>query len=228
MSHAVNMCVFVSAAADRDGEPRGKPRVHCARMPEPASEPSSLRPRQALQQRVSEVILAAAARTLARQGERATLADVAVSAGVARATVYRYFPNRRRLVEEVARRAAENAHEKFIAARVEEVPVEEGLTRAVRAFVDEREAFVVLARERGRLEAEEFDRLVGSPLRRLLEAGRSSRRLRTDVATDVLVESLLGMVAGVLANCSLGRDDAVASIKAAFLDGALAPRGTES
>jgi TetR/AcrR family transcriptional regulator, mexCD-oprJ operon repressor len=196
-------------------------------MPEPVPEPTPVRSRQAFQERVSEMILAAAARTLARQ-EAATLADVAVTAGVARATVYRYFPNRGRLVEAVARRAAESAHEKLIAARVDEVPVEEGLTRAVRAFVDEGEAFVVLARERGRLEAKEFDRLVGSPLRRLLEGGRSSKRIRTDVATDVLVESLLGMVAGVLANCSLGRDDAVASLGAAFLDGALAPEGTES
>lgn len=196
-------------------------------MPEHAPEPTPLVPRQALHERVSEAILAAAARTFAAQGDRATLADVAVAAGVARATVYRYFPNRRRLLEEVARRAAEGARERLVRARVDEVPVDEGLTRAVRAFVDEGEAFVVLVRERGRLESNEFDRLVGAPLRRLLESGRSAGRIRADIAPEVLAESLLGMVAGVLAHSPLGRDDAVASIRAAFLEGALLPQGTE-
>ena len=43
---------------------------------------------------------------------RTNLDDVAVAAGVARATVYRYFPNRRRLLEELTRRTAEAAHER--------------------------------------------------------------------------------------------------------------------
>ena len=215
-------------------------------MSERAPEPTPLVPRQALQERVSEAILTAAAHTFTVQGERATLADVAAAAGVgrapgyrninqrgrppggvARATVYRYFPNRRRLLEEVARRAAQNVHERLVRARVDEVSVEEGVTRAVRAFVDEGEGFVVLARERGHLESDEFDGLIGAPLRRLLDSGRSAGRIRADIAPDVLAESLVGMVAGVLAHSPLGRDDAVASIRAAFLEGALVPARTE-
>ena len=68
-------------------------------MPEPAQEPTRLPLRQALHQRVSTTILEAAASTFAARGERANLGDVAVAAGVARATVYRYYPNRRRLLE---------------------------------------------------------------------------------------------------------------------------------
>lgn len=205
----------------RDGRRLG------ARMSQRAPEPTPLVPRQALQQRVSEAILTAAARTFTVQGERATLADVAAAAGVARATVYRYFPNRRRLLEEVARRAAQSVHERLVRARVDEVSVEEGVTRAVRAFVDEGEGFVVLARERGHLESDEFDGLIGAPLRRLLDSGRSAGRIRADIAPDVLAESLVGMVAGVLTHSPLGRDDAVASIRAAFLEGALVPARTE-
>lgn len=194
-------------------------------MPEAAQEPTPtpLPPRQALQQRVSAAILTAAARTFASRGEEANLADVAAEAGVARATVYRYYPNRRRLLEELARRAAESAHERLLAARVVELPVEEALTRTIRALVDEGDAFVVLARERGRTEGDEFERLVGGPLRRLLESGRSAGRIRQDVPAIVLAESLVAIVAGVLRHCSLGPDDAVAMITAVFLEGALAP-----
>ena len=195
--------------------------------PEPAHEPTRLPRRQALQQRVSTTILAAAARTFATRGERANLADVAVAAGVARATVYRYYPNRRRLLEELTRHAAESAHERLVAARIDEVPVEEGLTRAIRAFVDEGDAFVVLVRERSRTEVDEFERLIATPLRRLFESARSEARIRHEIPAGVLAESLLGIVAGVLGNCSLGRDDTVAMIRTVFLEGALEWQGSD-
>ncbi len=193
-------------------------------MPEPAPEPARLPARQALQQRVSATILEAAARTFATRGDRANLADVAVAAGVARATVYRYFPNRRRLLEELTQHTAESTRERLVAARIDEIPLEEALTRAVRAFVDEGDAFVVLVRERSRAEGHEFERLVAAPLQRLFESGRSEGRIRDDVPARVLAESLLGVVAGVMGNCSLGRDDTVAMIRTVFLEGAFEPQ----
>jgi AcrR family transcriptional regulator len=124
-----------------------------------APEPTPLPRKKALQQRVSAAILNAAARTLATHGDRANLADVAEEAGVARATVYRYYPNRSRLVEELVRRATESIHERLLAARVDKVSAEEGITRTVRAFVDEGDAFVVLVSERRHSEGSEFDRV---------------------------------------------------------------------
>lgn len=184
-----------------------------------ASEPAELAPRPALQERVAAAILEAAATTFARGGDRANLADVAAAAGVARATVYRYFPNRRRLLDELARVTLETADERLSAARIGDVPLEEGLSRAVRVFFDLGDAFLVLVRERGS-RADDFERYVVAPLRRLLEAGGSAGRIRADIPTALLAETLVGAVAGVQLHGSLGRDDSVAAVTGLFLEGA--------
>ena len=73
--------------------------------------------RNALQQRVATAILEAAARVLVVHGEQANMADVATAAEVARATVYRYFPNRQALLDELAELAVKRAGERLTAAR---------------------------------------------------------------------------------------------------------------
>ena len=74
--------------------------------------------------------------------------DVAEAAGVARATVYRYFPNREALLDELARAAVSDVEARLASARIDEVAPEEGIARAVRALVDVGDSFVLLARER--------------------------------------------------------------------------------
>src|SRR5919202_1435412 len=67
------------------------------------------RPQTTLRARVSGAILEAAAALLADRGEQASMADVAAAAGMARATVYRYFPNKEALFEALGRLAVEEA-----------------------------------------------------------------------------------------------------------------------
>src|SRR5918911_2194199 len=88
-----------------------------------ATQPTPLEPsrrRQALQERVAAAILEAAARVLAAGGEQASMNDVAAAAGVARATLYRYFPSRQALLDELARVAADEAGTPPASARGEE------------------------------------------------------------------------------------------------------------
>src|SRR5919206_4620957 len=118
-----------------------------------------------LHARVSAAILEAAAALLAERGEQASMADVAGAAGMARATVYRYFPNREALFEALGRLAVEEAGERLRAGRLDEVAVPDAFERAVRALVGVGDSFVVVSRESARPDPAEFERRGGGPRR---------------------------------------------------------------
>ncbi len=180
-------------------------------------------PRQALQQRVAAAILDGAAQIFALQGEQASMNDVAEAAGVARATVYRYFPNREALLDELAEVAVGDVDARLTSARIDEVAPEEGIARAVRALVDVGDSFVLLARDRGRSDPERFKRKLTQPVRQLFERGQAGGDIRGDVASARLTELLIGLIVGGLTSTpQLGKEDMTATITGLFLDGARA------
>jgi TetR/AcrR family transcriptional repressor of mexCD-oprJ operon len=175
--------------------------------------------RQPLQHRVAAAVLDGAARTLAVRGPAASMAEVAAAAGVARATVYRYFPNRRALLDELALVALREADDHLTSARIDEVSTPEAVSRVVRALVDIGDAFIVVAREGVR--SAEFDRTISRPLGRLFERGQGGGDVRDDVPVAWLTEALLGLTVSVLTSApARGREDTVATITSVFLDGA--------
>ena len=185
-------------------------------------------PRQPLRERVATAILEAAARALVDQGAHASMNEVAAEAGIARATVYRYFPSRQALLDALAEFAVNDAGARLASARIDQVPVEEGITRAVRALVDVGDYFVALAQERVKPDTEQFDKRVAAPLKRLMEQGQRSGAIRDDLPTSWLTESLVGLVVSVLlARPTMGQEDTIAAIASLFVDGVRA-RGEES
>ena len=189
-----------------------------------APEPAPIQPpkrRQALQERVAAAILDAAARVLAVGGDQASMNDVAAAAGVARATLYRYFPSRQALLDELARIAAAEAGSRLASARVEELAAEEGVRRAVRALIETGDAFTVVARERVRPDPEQFEERVLEPLRRLFEHAQGTGEIRGDIPSSWLTDALVGLVVSVLSSRPvLGREDTIAVVSVLFLDGA--------
>ena len=181
-----------------------------------SSAPVSLR-RQALRERVADEILVAAARELAATGGQASMNDVATAAGIARGTLYRYFPTRRALLERLSAVGIEDAAERMKAARVDQVEPLEGLERAIRVFVDAGEVFVLAARERNQLAG--FDVVIMRPLRALIERGQEAGLVTGEMESLWLSESLLGLTLAGAASVHLGTEDTVASIKRVFLDG---------
>jgi len=176
--------------------------------------------RQGLQDRVSGAIVAAAAEILAT-GADASMADVAAAAGMARATVYRYFPTRQALLDRVAEVAAADVGARLADARLESVSADEAVVRAVRAFFDVRHYFAVLARRRVP-PADDAPRetLIEEPLRQMFARGQKSGVFRSDIPVEWLAAGLVNIVASVVSTLpARGRDDTVDLVSGLFLEG---------
>ncbi len=178
--------------------------------------------RQAVHHPVS-AILSGAAQIFAIQGEQANMNDVAKAAGVGRATVYRYFPNRGVLLDELTRVGVGDVDARLASARIGQVAPEEGIARAVRALVEVGDSFVLLTRERHRSDPQGFERQLTQPVRHLFERGQDNGDIRDDIASARLIEGLIGLIVGVMTSTPrLGNEDMTATITGLFLDGARA------
>src|ERR1700674_5999694 len=85
--------------------------------------------------RTAAAILDAAAHVFSEQGTVANLADVAAAAGVSRATLYRYYPNREALLRALGAHALNELANRLNDAGSERDPVEEAIERLPRPLL---------------------------------------------------------------------------------------------
>jgi len=176
--------------------------------------------RSPLQQRVAAAILDAAARLFAAGDERSSMGEVAEVAGVGRATVYRYFPNRQALLAELGAHAVTEVGERLRAARIDAVAADEGVRRAIRALIEAGDLIVVLKRAPARPAGDDVSGAVTEPLRALFERGQSSGVIRGDVPASWLADLLVSQVVTALSSePRLGNDDATAVVTSLLLEG---------
>jgi TetR/AcrR family transcriptional regulator, mexCD-oprJ operon repressor len=162
-------------------------------------------------------ILGAAAGVLAAR-DASGMAEVAAAAGIARGTLYRYFPTRESLLRALEAAANEEAGRRLAEANLDQIPVEEALARAARALVAVGEHFIVLLRERRPPEPG-----FTAPLGALIERGRKEGRIRSDVPVACLVESLLVLVGACVRTgraAGMGSEDISSTALRLFLTGA--------
>ena len=167
-------------------------------------------------------ITQAAAHLVARHQD-ATVAAVAQATGVARGTIYRYFPTRQALLSAVLDRALLKADRRLTQANLTTVPVAEGLARAVRALVALGDDFQILVRQRlltgGDIPA-------CSAVVALLDRGRQMGDLRSDLPLSCQVEALYALVHACLRASELaaaGPEDISATALRLFLEGSKPP-----
>ena len=175
--------------------------------------------------RTAAAILDAAAHVFSEQGTAASLADVAAAAGVSRATLYRYYPNREALLKALGAHALNELASRLDDAGLERATVKEAIERLARANVAVGERYAVLASEQCMPDRADAERLVGAPMRAVFERGIASGQLRQDLPADVLLELFAGTIMAAIKltqRQQLGAEEASAAAASVFLDGATA------
>lgn len=175
--------------------------------------------------RTSEALLDAAALVFARNAA-STLGEVADAAGVTRATLYRYYPNRPALIAALRTDALEKTRESLAHAELATAPVTEGIARVYRALVAHKSTYAALAglREPGHEKGDYIavDRQLGGPIRTLMRRGLDQGLLRDDLSEDeliVLFGSLVQAAAHFVSEHHVGIERAAAIASSAFLGG---------
>ena len=177
----------------------------------------------AIHDRVAASILDAAADLLARGGDPPNMSEVAEAAGIARATLYRYFPSREQMLKALSDAALRETTTRLAEADLDMVPVPEGVARLVRVIAAGGNKYSALVARSdpstigmGKAEVTPF---VEALLRRGVEDGT----LREDITIAELTHvfrSLLESAARLAAERQVGVERAAALITSVFLQGA--------
>ncbi|SFO75691.1 MULTISPECIES: TetR/AcrR family transcriptional regulator [Actinomadura] len=172
-------------------------------------------------------ILEVAAGVLAERGESASMTDIAKAAGVARATLYRYFPSREALLYALYEAALTDLTDRLEDARLDAVPIEEAVARMTRATIAATSRYRALGLfEKSPAEARRVERQLAGPLRAVFERGAKGGCFRGDLPVHTLAELYFSLLEGVVSRVirhRLGVEEASAAVTTVFLSGALAP-----
>jgi TetR/AcrR family transcriptional repressor of mexCD-oprJ operon len=156
------------------------------------------------------------------------MGEVGLAAGVSRATVYRHFPTREALIDAIQTQAVEQSERALLACRLDEGSATDALHRLCTAWLDvaERYAFAQLASQPGvatdAAAREHRSRILGDPLRALIERGRAdgdfSSTLQTEWAVRVFGALLLAG-ARAASDGTLTHDEAPSAVYHALHEG---------
>jgi TetR/AcrR family transcriptional repressor of mexCD-oprJ operon len=149
------------------------------------------------------------------------MGEVGLAAGVSRATVYRHFPTREALIGAIQAQAVEQSERALLACRLDEGSATDALQRLCTSWLDvaERYAMAQLAAEPGigadRQAREHRSRILGDPLRALIERGQAAGEFSSTLATEWAVRvfgALLLAGARAVADGTLTRDEAPGAV----------------
>jgi len=185
----------------------------------------------AIHDRVAGAILDAAADLLAEGGEPPSMSDVAQAAGVARATLYRHFPTRERLLQALSAAARDAIAARLAEADLDAVPVSEAIARVARVIASGGSKYAAVADRFGTSDdAGDAEQQIGTIIKSLLRRGTDDGTLRGDLTVDelaVTLGSLLRAAARMTADHQAGVEKAAALVTSVFLHGTSNPAGPD-
>ena len=177
----------------------------------------------AIQDRVAEAILDAAAGLLAQGGEPPSMNDVAAAAGVARATLYRHFPTREQLLQALTGAVIDSTAARLAQADLDAVPVTEAIARVARMIAADGSRYAALLGRFGSShDPGDAEHQIGMLLQALLQRGIDDGTFRSDLTLEelsFLLGSLLEATARMTAEHRAGAEKAAALVTSVFLHG---------
>lgn len=177
----------------------------------------------ALRDHIAAAILDKAAQVLAEHREAASLAEIAEAAGVARSTLYRYFPSREALLRALADTAAREIQARIDEAQLDTLPVPEAIARITRGFIATGSKYIALAYLWPK-PAGTADQQATEPLLRLFRRGTADGTLRSDLPSGMLLGIYADLIEGAISRSAsnhTGVEESSAAVLAVFLNGAL-------
>lgn len=178
----------------------------------------------ALRDHVAVGLLDVAAAVLAERGADTSMSDLAKAAGVSRATLYRYFPNREALLTALADTAIADLSGRIADARLDTVPAPEALARLTRAMLGVVSKYRALGLFGKTSEDEaEAQQAFAAPIHALFERGARDGAFRPDLPARTLAELYISLLEGAIQRTldgRLGAEEASAAITTVFLSGA--------
>jgi AcrR family transcriptional regulator len=155
------------------------------------------------------------------------MGEVGLAAGVSRATVYRHFPTREALISAIRAQAVEQSERALLACRLDEGSATDALRRLCDAWLDvaERYALAQLASEVAEADddaRQHRSRILGDPLRALIERGKAAGEFSPTLSTDWAVRvfgALLLAGARSVADGTLTHDEAPGAVFHSLYEG---------
>jgi TetR/AcrR family transcriptional repressor of mexCD-oprJ operon len=180
---------------------------------------------EVLRDRTAAAIIDSAAKILAERGEAASMEEIASSAGIGRATLYRYFPNREELLSAMAAASVRELAARIKDANLEAVPFEEAIARLARAIIATGSKYTALSGDSAKYTGAypDFDAEVVEPVRALFRRAIADGSLRADLPPDLLMDLFSGLIKGALDRTASGRrgiEETAAAVTTLFLRGA--------
>jgi TetR/AcrR family transcriptional regulator, mexCD-oprJ operon repressor len=180
---------------------------------------------EVLRDRTAAAIIDSAAKILAERGEAASMEEIASSAGIGRATLYRYFPNREELLSAMAAASVRELAARIKDANLEAVPFEEAIARLARAIIATGSKYTALSGDSAKYTDAypDFDVEVVEPVRALFRRATADGSLRADLPPDLLMDLFSGLLKGALDTTASGRrgiEETAAAVTTLFLRGA--------
>jgi len=177
-----------------------------------------------LRDRTAAAIIDSAATILAERGEAASMEEIASSAGIGRATLYRYFPNREELLRAMAAASVQELAARIKEADLEAVSFEEAIARLARALIATGSKYLALGPDSAKYTDAYpgFDIEVTEPIRALFRCAIADGSLREDFSPGILMDLFSGLIKGAL-NATVserrGTEETAAAVSTLFLHG---------